>query len=82
MLMLLIFPAVAFAESFQEAITYANRDISARYQYRGDFFVSRNVNRLSLNQNTWKNPINLGGVSAHALVYGNPWGDYRNGQYR
>lgn len=81
-LMLLIFPAVAFAESFQEAITYANRDISARYQYRGDFFVSRNVNRLSLNQNIWKNPINLGGVSVHALVYGNPWGDYRNGQYR
>jgi hypothetical protein len=81
-LMLLIFPAVAFAESFQEAITYANRDISARYQYRGDFFVSRNINGAGLNQHTWNKPINIGGISIRAMTYGEPWGDYRNGQYR
>lgn len=81
-LLILLFPAAAFAESFQETVTFANSDIEARYHYRGSFFNSRNVNGASLNQNTWENPINIGGVSVHALVYGNPWGDYRNGQYR
>lgn len=81
-LMLLIFPASAYAETFQEAVTYANQDISARYNYRGDFFINRNINGASLNQNTWSKPVNIGGVSVRMLTYGNSWGDYRNGQYR
>lgn len=81
-LLILIFPASAYAETFQEAVTYANRDISARYNYRGDFFINRNINGASLNQNTWSKPVNIGGVSVRMLTYGNSWGDYRNGQYR
>ncbi len=81
-LLILLFPVSAFAESFQEALKYANNDISARYKYRGNFFVSRNINGASLNQNTWSKPINIGGISVRAMTYGNPWGDYRNGQHR
>jgi hypothetical protein len=80
--LVLLFPAAAFAESFQDAVTFANKDISARYEYRGDFFISRNIKGAGLNQNTWNKPINIGGVSVRTFAYGNPWGDYRNGQYR
>ena len=81
-LLLLLFPASAFAESFQEATAFANADISYRYGYRGDFLISRNINGAGLNQNTWSKPINIGGISVRSMAYGNPWGDYRDGQYR
>lgn len=81
-LLILLFPASAFAETFQEAVTYANRDISKRYKYRGDFFVTRNIEGAGMNQNTWNKPINIGGISVRTLAYGSPWGDYRQGNYR
>lgn len=81
-LMVLLFPASAFAETFQEAVTYANKDISARYGYRGNFFCAKNINGKTLNQNTWKNPIDIGGVSVRVFAYGSPWGDKKQGNYR
>ena len=72
-LLILMYPATAFAESFQEAVRFANNDISMRYKYPGDFFNSRNANGASLNQNAWKNPINIGGVTVRTFAYGNPW---------
>ncbi len=81
-LLILLFPTSAFAESFQDAVSFANADISARYNFRGNFFIPRNINGYTLNQNTWSKPINIGGVSVRVLAYGNPWGDYRQGNYR
>ena len=74
-LLILLFPASAFAETFQKAVTYANGDISVRYEYRGDYFCPRNINNASLNQNTWKNPINVGEVTVRIFAYGSSWGN-------
>jgi hypothetical protein len=81
-LLILLFPASAFAETFQEAVTYANRDISARYIYRGDYFGSRNIKGAGLNQKTWNKPLDIGGTSVRTLAYGNPWGEHKQGNYR
>jgi len=59
LMLLVVFPTVAFASpittDFNTAIKYANSDISARYKYKGTFYISKNKNNLPLNANTWKN---------------------------
>ncbi len=80
--LIFIFPSFAFAETFSEAKNFANLDISARYGYPGDYFLNANKKGQYLNQNTWKNAIDIGGISLRAFVYGNPWGPQKQGVYR
>lgn len=80
LMLLIIFPAAAFASpittDFNTAIKYANTDISARYNYKDTFYISKNKNNLPLNANTWKK------YNYSVFVYGNPHGEKRNGENR
>lgn len=80
---LFMVPNSVFAESFSQARTYANKDIQVRYNYPFSYFSNTNAQGKQLNQNTWSKPIlKFGSTDVRAFVYGNPWGDYKQGNYR
>jgi len=83
LVLVLLFPAAAFAASpprnFNEAVSYSNKDIQLRYKYPGSFYKNKSEKGRSLR---WDNNYRVGNNQTQLLVYGTPWGDYKNGIQR
>jgi hypothetical protein len=66
--------------SFSEAVTAANQEMQDLWRMSN--FFSTSVTGKPVNESTWNAGITLRNKQTHALVFGNPHGDIKNGYHR